>query len=135
LRHPSLYVMQNAFRQTPWETFAILSALQTLVLGLALALYPNIYTISKSYAVLSQVWPHSPSLGGLALLCALCVLLGIHKPIGRFGLLGILLFLLLIAVTSFLAVWISAGTAIYVLFFFKALYGFLQSGGIGHGRP
>lgn len=131
----SLHVLKEAFHHTPWQTFAAIVAGIALIMGLALALYPGVYTLSKSYVVLAQWIPSAKLLGSGVILAALAVLLGIHRPIGLHGLMLVFLFHLLVAVTSFLAVRLSGGTALYCGFALLSFYGFLRSGGIRYREP
>lgn len=134
--HPrhSFHIIREAFQATPWQTFAVLAALVALIMGLALLLYPDVYALSRSYQVLAQWWPDADSLGFCTVLAAALVLLTLHRSAARVGLMGVLLFHVLIATTSFLAVRLSGGTILYVLFSALAFYGYLKSGGIGRGR-
>ena len=134
--HPrhSFHVIREAFRATPWQTFAVIAAIVALVMGLALLLYPDVYALSRSYLVLARWWPDADSLGFCTVAAAALVLLTLHRSAARFGLIGVLLFHVLIAVTSFLAVRLSGGTILYVLFAGLAFYGYVKSGVIGRGR-
>lgn len=133
--HPrhSFHVICEAFRATPWQTFAVLTAL-ALIMGLSLQLYADMYALSRSYQVLTGWWPDADSLGLCTVLAAALVLLTLHRSAARVGLMGVLLFHVLIATTSFLAVRLSGGTILYALFSALAFYGYLKSGGLGRRR-
>lgn len=131
--HTSLRLIQLAFARTPWETFAALVAFLALLPGGGLAFYPDVYTLSKSYAVLAQWWPNAKSLGAIILAADLTVLLLIHLPLALYGLLLVFLLCLLLALSSLLAVGISAGTLYYLALAALAYYAFFRSGGIRRG--
>lgn len=135
MRSPSLHIILNAFRLTPWETFAVLAAIPALVIGGALLIYPNVYTLSKSYTVLAEWWPNAKILGAVVVSAVLLMLASLHHSLGRVGLIGVMLFHLLLCISGFAAVRFSGMTILYGLFLCLATYSFLQSGGVGHRRP
>ena len=129
----SLRRIAQAFAATPWEVFAVIAAVFALIIGGGLLLYPNVYSISKSYAVLSEWVPNAKVLGSIALMAVSLVILAIDRPLGLYGVLGVFLLHLLLAVTSFLSVGTSAGTFFYIALATLAYYGFFRSGGIRRG--
>ena len=113
-----------------WELFAGLAAIFSLPVGLSFLLYPDVFALSKGYQQLAHMFVIPQPLGVVALVSALCVLLGIGTSLGRWGLLVLTLFWMLMTLSSFASVGVSGGTIWFLLFFGLALFGFLRSGGV-----
>jgi hypothetical protein len=126
----SLRLLQHRIRLTHWEVFAALSAIMTLIPGLALIFYPNVYALAKSYNGLAKLFPTPWPLGVFATLAALGVFLLIDRPLGRWCLLCVLLYQTLQFLSSITSVGLSGGTVLYFVFASLTLYAFLKSGGI-----
>lgn len=126
--------LHSLLRQTPWQFFAAVTALYTVIVGAGF-FYPNVYTLSRSYTALQHLFPNPHVLGILAMFFGVMTFVLLPRQRVVWPLAGVLAILLLLTFASFLAVHITGGTVVYAVWAAKAMYALLRSGGFRRRGP
>lgn len=117
-------------RMIPWEGYALAATVGGVITGAGLALYPDVYSLSKSYDALASTGIPAPVVGLIGLASSSWVLAMLRFQSVKWGLYGLLLYLSTLMFGSLISVGPSGGTGLY--FFFAACIwrAFRNSGGL-----